>query len=325
MRTVRGRTVRRAAAGLAVVLCASGPLAGAPARIGAVPLVLTVRHARECAGVQPASATRIVIPVVVDLGGPSDSAEVTCVSVPPGSDGAQVLVARAKILGVPAPRYNETGLLCAIDGYPTTGCGLESGSHYAYWAYFHGGSSWTYADVGPAEWQVFAGDVEGWRFEPDGSASPTDPPPRAPSDASTLCPSSSGPPTTTTSTPSTTSPPTTVPTSPGSSHTDGGPGPAAVPPVSSGPTPSRATSDGPPSTAPGGPISGPSRDAVTPSTTIGSTAPAGNFSARATHLAVGRTPPAHRGAPVGVIVGVALIVLLTVGALIRGRRSARVR
>ncbi|MGO9335756.1 MAG: hypothetical protein ACLQCU_17200, partial [Acidimicrobiales bacterium] len=36
------------------------------------------------------------------------------------------------------------------------------------------------------EWKVSTGDVEGWRFEPDGSASPADPPPRAPSSPAAL-------------------------------------------------------------------------------------------------------------------------------------------
>ena len=86
---------------------------------------------------------------------------------------------KAPPLGYPEPRYDESGLLCAIDGYPANGCGAESGGHYAYWAYWHGGKRWQYANNGPAGWIVSRGDVEGWRFEPDGSASPTDPPPRA--------------------------------------------------------------------------------------------------------------------------------------------------
>ena len=67
-----------------------------------------------------------------------------------------------------------------------TGCGTESGGHYSYWAYWHGGARWLYANDGPGEWTVSRGDVEGWRFEPDGSASPADPPPRAPSTAAAL-------------------------------------------------------------------------------------------------------------------------------------------
>jgi len=46
---------------------------------------------------------------------------------------------------------------------------------YAYWSYWHGtstSSGWTYSPVGAAGYQVFDGDVEGWRFavSPDSSA-----------------------------------------------------------------------------------------------------------------------------------------------------------
>ena len=64
--------------------------------------------------------------------------------------------------------------------------GPSRGLHYSYWAYWHGGKRWQYANGGPAEWKVAKGDVEGWRFEPDGSATPADPPPWAASSAAAL-------------------------------------------------------------------------------------------------------------------------------------------
>ena len=129
---------------------------------------------------------QIVVAVVADFGGRNGRVLVTCVLVKPGVSGAQVLQAQAALLGYPSPRYAESGLLCAIDGYPTSGCGAQSGAHYAYWAYWHGGKRWQYANGGPGEWKVAKGDIEGWRFEPDGSATPADPPPRAPSSAAAL-------------------------------------------------------------------------------------------------------------------------------------------
>ena len=129
---------------------------------------------------------QIVAAVVADFGGVHGKVLVTCVLVKPGESGAQVLQAQAALLGYPSPRYAESGLLCAIDGYPTSGCGTQSGAHYAYWSYWHGGKRWQYASGGPGEWRVSEGDVEGWRFEPDGSATPADPPPRAASSAATL-------------------------------------------------------------------------------------------------------------------------------------------
>ena len=152
----RPRTAAALAAVLGTVLFTMAvPLGARPGGVVAGPSSsVTLRHARQCASVRRATARTIVVPVVVDTGGPSDTAEVACVPVPAGSNGAQVLAARAKLLHVPAPRYAESGLLCAIDGYPATGCGVQTGQYYAYWAYYHGGSSWTYASVGPAEWKV---------------------------------------------------------------------------------------------------------------------------------------------------------------------------
>jgi hypothetical protein len=131
---------------------------------------------------------QIVVAVVADFGGDHGRVIVSCVLARPGESGAEVLASQAALLGDPEPRYAQSGsgLLCAIDGYPAGGCGIQSGTHYAYWAYWHGGKRWQYASDGPSEWTVVKGDVEGWRFEPDGSATPSDPPPRAPSSAAAL-------------------------------------------------------------------------------------------------------------------------------------------
>lgn len=284
---------------------------------------MALHHTKECATVRQASADTIVVPVVVDTGG-SDSAQVSCISVAAGSNGAQVLAVRAKMLGVPPPRYAVSGLLCAIDGYPATGCGQQNGSHYAYWAYFHGGSSWTYASVGPASWPVSVGDVEGWRFEPDGSATPSDPPPRSPSDAATLCPAS----TTTTVPPN--PPPTTTP-----------PSPSTTAPVTSrghGATTGGSTS---PSTGPRGPkpfvaAPGGSASSTAPSTAPTSSVPSSSGRTGATtsrsdppgastvrHLAAAKNTAGSGGFPYGLLIAGMLIALLAVGALVRARRPAR--
>jgi hypothetical protein len=153
-----------------------------------------------CPRVPKPSSGQVVVPIVVDFGSGTSKIDATCVAVPTGSTGSDVLEERASVLHTNQPVYNSAGLLCQIDGYPSSGCGTQHGAHYAYWAYFHGGTKWTYANDGPAENQVSRGDVEGWRFEPEGSASPSDPPPRAPSSASILEASSSKPPASTTTT-----------------------------------------------------------------------------------------------------------------------------
>jgi hypothetical protein len=139
-----------------------------------------------CAAPAHLAKGQIVVAVVVDFGGVQAKVLVTCVTTRTGVTGAQVLQAQARLVGYPTPRYADSGLLCGIDGYPRTGCGTFSGGHYAYWAYWHGGTRWLYASDGPAEWTVSKGDVEGWRYEPDGTASPSDPPPRAASNAAVL-------------------------------------------------------------------------------------------------------------------------------------------
>jgi len=319
--------------GIAALFTAgAAPAAAVAMRLTAVPAPgagATVHHTRLCASVRRATKTTIVVPVVVDRGGPSDQPEVSCVSVPAGSTDAQVLSARAKLLGRIAPRYAISGLLCGIDGYPATGCGQQSGSRYAYWAYFHGGSTWTYASVGPASWTVAAGDVEGWRYEPEGSATPADPPPRSPSDVSALCPASVPPTTTTTPTgpAPTTVPSTTLP----STGPSGGRGPGTQTPAPASSPASSSVSSGPKPFVAGPGTIGTSAAGTGAGTTT-SAPPASGATGRVssstsrqptpTRLASKRGPE-HGGVPAGVIGAVVLIVLLATAAVIRTRRVSR--
>lgn len=143
--------------------------------------VMPAASAAPCA-YAPAS-----IAVVVDFG---DGSSVSSVCVPANStdNGASVLAARADALGTLAPRFNSSGLLCAIDGTPSDGCGEQKGSKYAYWSYWHGSSGvWSYSSVGPGGGRVHATTVEGWRFQPQGAGNPTDPPPRGSADPTSTC------------------------------------------------------------------------------------------------------------------------------------------
>lgn len=50
-------------------------------------------------------------------------------------------------------RLNSSGLLCAIDGQPATGCGEPaSGGGYQFWSYWtaSGGCSWSFSNRGPS-------------------------------------------------------------------------------------------------------------------------------------------------------------------------------
>lgn len=340
----RSVTLRRRAApaGLAALLVAlalwSG--AGAAGAVGAVGAVgaagagAAARHAprgelaratagtRGCASVPRARPGEVVVPVVVDFGGPAADVAVTCVQVANGASGSQVLAKRAQMLGTPAPRYDpNTGLLCAIDGHPVSGCGQVKNGHYQYWAYYHGGSSWSYANGGPAAWPVRSGDVEGWRFQPKGSGSPLDPPPRAPSRASVLLGTATRP--SVGSTTTTSAPPVTTGGAPTSSA------PAATAPPRSG-----GTSGGTPTTKSGGtpPAAGhatsPTSATSTASAAGGGTAPAtssphvaGRALGSGSNQAGGST--SGTGRILGLVAALVAIALVGGGAAVRSRRSPR--
>src|SRR4051812_1657484 len=194
------------------------------------------------------AASSVHIAVVVDSG--SGSA-VSAVCVPGGSrdNGATILATRAAILGTPQPRYNASGLLCAIDGLPASGCGEHTGSRYAYWSYSHGsGGNWLYSSIGPAAWRVDPGTVEGWRWHPDGTGLPSDPPPRGPAVASRVCvppaPPTTARPRSPGANPAATSvvAPTIAPSAGANNSATAPRTGAAATPLSSGPSPSGRTS-----------------------------------------------------------------------------------
>jgi len=110
---------------------------------------------------------KVTVALVVDPGTPG-AARVDCVTLPAGSKGTDALAARAAQQGLPAPRYENSGLLCAIDGAPAApACGTSTGAGgYAYWSYWtaRSESSWTYASQGPATRTLHDGDLEGWHF-----------------------------------------------------------------------------------------------------------------------------------------------------------------
>ena len=116
---------------------------------------------------------QVRVAVVVDTTGlaGAGSSSVVCVVVAAGSTGATALAARATRRGVTGPRYNSSGRVCAIDGAPgAPACGSPAANGFSYWAYWIGGSTRTYATVGPAGHGVVDGSVEGWRWVPSGTA-----------------------------------------------------------------------------------------------------------------------------------------------------------
>jgi hypothetical protein len=149
---------------------------------------LALAHAALGGAVTSDAVVRVA--VVIDLGvhsGMSPRVFIKCLKVPASTNGSDVLASVARSFRIPAPTYASSGLLCSIDGYPSMGCGTSERGGYAYWSYWHGGSQWSYASIGPAAWTTRDADVEGWRYQNPGAANPSDPPPDASPAFATAC------------------------------------------------------------------------------------------------------------------------------------------
>ena len=294
----------------------------------------------ECA----AAADEVRVSVVIDAGdtGPSQ----VCVAVAAGSTGADVLVERSRRLGTPPPRWDGSGLLCAIDGHPETGCGERTSDGYRYWSYWSGDTgTWSYSPIGPATRRMTPGSVEGWHFV-EGAGNPTDPPPRAAATHAGVCgdaptttrPPAPGPATTTPPAPAPGPVATTAPTA-----GDGSAAPGATAPSSGGAAPGApgagaTTGTGAPAGSPpptsddGGPGDAAAR-------TAGAAAPgsapsegsrsdrggSGAEQAAGLPAAASAAPDTGGGLPASTVVGLVLVAALGGGAALRSRRLRATR
>ena len=133
--------------------------------------------ASSCSG--PIREGEIRVVLVVDSSDLGGSSSATCLVVPAGTNGSQLLARRGNELGTGSPRYGSSGLVCAIDGLPATGCGDRNSGGYGYWAYFFdGGGNWTYGSNNPFSKRLTDGAIEGWRFVTGGCGCGQDPSPR---------------------------------------------------------------------------------------------------------------------------------------------------
>jgi hypothetical protein len=264
------------------------------------------------------AAGDVHVAVVVDDGS-SSAVSAVCVPGSSGDNGATILAARASMLGMPQPRYSTSGLLCSIDGMPSTGCGVAHDGHYAYWSYWHGDAGkWSYSNVGPASGRVDSGVVEGWRWEPDGSALPTDPPPRGPADATAICAPTP---------PRPTAPPTTVATAPP-------PEPTVRPSVTGrapqlpGISPATGSDSPTPTSVTARPGSTASVTTVKSRGSRTSKGPPGESTSSSIAIAVrgiAAAPPRRTagGVPVAFLAGVALVLAVGAGGAFAARRRRR--
>jgi hypothetical protein len=274
---------------------------------------------RACA----AGTTHVAI--IVDLGSGS-SVSALCVPAGSSSNGATILAARASMLGTPQPRYGPSGLLCAIDGVPSTGCGVVQNGHYMYWSYWHGsGGSWSYSNIGPASTGADAAVVEGWRWQPQGAGRPTDPAPRGPATASTICVPPAPP---TTARAPVTNPRNTVTTRPSTpvtaahSATTGGPdGPTGTTNPATGAHPAPSTTAKPTTGATATTRAGTSGNGRSPTTFADPTATSVELVPRGIAAPTGRH--SSGGLPVGAIVGVLLVLGLGGAGAYAARRRSR--
>ena len=146
---------------------------------------LALRPFVDAAGAAGA-AGEVSVAFVLDFG-PGTTPVTGCVDVPASDNRYDALAAFASQQGLAQPTYNSSGLLCSINGIPSSGCGQVVAGGYIYWSYFTGGQGgWTYSSTG-AFGTVTPGDVEGWRFQNPGSGRPNDPPPRSSARFAAIC------------------------------------------------------------------------------------------------------------------------------------------
>ena len=274
----------------------------------------------------------VYVAVVVDFGNGSSMTTVSkCVPV---ASTARDTDALAAAVGSSSVSYASSGLLCAIDNYPTNGvqnCGQSVGNgNYDFWSYWHGSSGqWSYSDNGPAGQSVSspADDVEGWKFQNGEPASSSDPPPGVAPSYAQICDASTEVPPAQTS-PSPVTPTTaTAPSSPGTTPTT-----AEVPAGSGAATPttspvSTRSKSGVPASSPTTTAGAASGTTTTTSSVSGSSSVSGggggSRGSSDTRRIADASAAAHGSSSSdvlpGVLVGV-VVVALAAFALVRWRR-----
>ena len=141
----------------------------------AIPILAGPSSAAASCGAAPTGQTSVMLTVDTGSGSPSSA----CVRVPDGSTGLDVLSRAGHPVRLDA---ENPGFVCAIDGFPATGCGDTVGGDYQYWSYWHStDGAWSYSTLGAAVYRLPKGCVgEGWRWMSAGSGASSDQPPRTP-------------------------------------------------------------------------------------------------------------------------------------------------
>ena len=256
----------------------------------------------------PGAAAAECVKVVVDYGTFADSPagpRTACVDVPYGGTAADALAGRARYKG---------NFLCAIDGYPRSGCGDEPPSPY--WSiWYWSGGRWVYSQEGVATLEVADRDRDGhpdpfgFRYhEVDGRLPPRSDPsyPKPTPRATTAAPTTRAPrPRATTS----------APAAPGHRPTAATGGPT------DGPAPGLPGGE-PVTGAPGHPTTRPPSPGATTTATPSAT-PSAAETAEARAAGPDDPPvPGDGGVPAGTVAGGALALALLGAAAYRFRKPA---
>jgi len=278
---------------------------------------------RDAAG----AATEVSVAFVVDFGG-AIGPVVKCVPVPSGDNGYQALAAFTALENEAPPVFASSGLLCSINGDPSSGCGQTVPGGYIYWSYWQGSSGkWQYANSG-ATATMQNGDVEGWRFENPGRANPNDPPPAASPAYAAICGTGVA---ATTTTAAGAAPPASGAPGPASSGPQTAPAPSGSQPLPSSPgTPGTQAS----TPAKGGPRPpsnsafdpGPGATGTASSKPSGSASPSGPATSGAQAQALRASSAAARqgrgGSPAPLLVGGGILAVLIAASVVRWRKRA---
>ena len=298
-------------------------------------MVLTGPEAGAAGGACPTSEG---VTVVVDFQGLGGGVYVRCASGDVDLTGLEVL-AVAGINYQTATR--QPGFLCKIDGKPSDDPCQNTSPASAYWSYWVAprGGQWCYSEIGAGYRKPPAGTVEGWSFSLDKSAA-TAPPPRAPVPAAVpgspaQLPAKDCRQSADSSSPAAPSPSTT--TASVNAIAGSAPGPAAGRPPAGLRSPATA-SPGVTTTAAPAPVQ-PADSAPTTTTATASSESADvdvrgdattnddldvtidTESAAVDLRENGATDEADGGSPLGVVVAVALVAALGLGAFLRRRRA----
>jgi hypothetical protein len=267
----------------------------AGALVVALALPVGARGIHEtCAGAASGPSAAVVVDFgdVSDQGAPPAGVVRACVPLDGRVTGAQALVDAGFRLSL-----GPGGYVCAIDGYPASGCGEKTGDRkYLYWSYWksQGEGDWNYSGIGAAI-PLNDGATEGWRFV-EGAGSPNDPRPRSSPDHDAICGRST-------------------------------PEPTASSQAAPAEDPAAAPSDAAPSATPTATSTTPTDTVVDGSTTTSSvdenTTEPTEAAADELALASATPSPPQSGSAdkLGTVLVVAVIVVLAAAAFLRSRRS----